>query len=135
MHNKKNQIMHISHQSNSSTAICLQDYELQAYIGVYDDEKNTTQTIRVSVVIWLKAYDQVDRDTLDATISYVDLRNIVTHHAQSGHTILCEILAEKIAADSLKLAGVQSVQVDLLKLDRFTDCNVGVSIRRSQTGA
>lgn len=122
--------MHIPHALDTSTAICLRDYELQARIGVYDDEKTKSQRIRVSVTIWLSDALQVKQDELTETINYNDLRNIVTHHAQSVHTVLCEVLAEKIATDALKLAGVSHVQVDLLKLERYTDCDVGVSIRR-----
>ena len=104
-------------------------------IGVHEHEKVAPQRVSISVELQL---DYPKGGFGDAqyrkVVCYETLIGRIKEMAAEGHVILVETFAERVADLALTDRRVQSVAVDVEKLDIFDDCDaVGTTIARSRT--
>jgi dihydroneopterin aldolase len=107
---------------------------VDAYIGVYDFEREATQRVRFDVEIdTVDDYADRVRET-GAFVSYADVVEFVEARAASGeHVELVETWAEDVAGFALTNELAQAVRVTVQKLDIFDVADgVGISIERSR---
>jgi dihydroneopterin aldolase len=107
---------------------------LQARLGVYPHEKAAPQRVIVGVEL------AVEDDAAPSGIGQDDMRRVVDYErvvkaaratAASGHTLLVETLAERIAEAALSDERVLRARVTVEKPDAFPDAaSVGVVIER-----
>ncbi|MCF8480620.1 MAG: dihydroneopterin aldolase [Rhodospirillum sp.] len=110
--------------------------ELMARIGVYPQEREAPQRIRISINLCVREDGADPGDDIDNVVSYETLvtgtRAIVTE----GHVNLVETLAERIAALALSDPRVVEARVRVEKPDIFPETeSVGVEILRRSAQA
>jgi dihydroneopterin aldolase len=111
---------------------------VQARLGVHPHEKAAPQRVVIGVEL------AVEDDAAPAAVGADDMRRVVDYErvvkaaravAASGHTLLVETLAERIAEAALADRRVLRARVTVEKPDAFTDAaSVGVSIERVRAG-
>src|ERR1700761_614830 len=93
--------------------VFLRDMVLAASIGVYPHEQSAPQRIRVNIDL-LVPEDRdagVGLDELQRVVNYERVAQSVRRIVASGHVMLVETLAERIAAACLTDGRVESVRV------------------------
>ncbi len=106
---------------------------LDAFIGVFDHEYETTQRVRIDLEIALlplgdDEYSMANIVRYDLVVQ--DIKDLIS----AGHIDLVETMAEKIAGIVLKYDGVEKVSVRVSKLSAITEADgVGVKIVRAAT--
>jgi len=104
-------------------------------IGVHDHEKDAPQRVSISVELQLDYPVGGFGDALyRKVVCYETLIGRIKEMAAEGHVILVETFAERVADLALTDRRVQSVSVDVEKLDIFDDCDaVGTTIEKART--
>lgn len=118
--------------------VFLRDMVLDAKVGIYRHERDTTQRIRINVDLAVEddgarasSRAAVGRDELSRVVDYEAVANAVRALVTAGHVALVETLAERIAEACLADARVSLARVRVEKLDVFADtASVGVEIER-----
>ena len=109
---------------------------LQARLGVYPHEKAAPQPVVIGVELAVadeSAPDGVGADEFRRVVDYGRVVNAARAVAASGHTLLVETLAERIAEAALTDRRVVRVRVTVEKPEAFADVDsVGVTIERSR---
>ena len=78
--------------------IFLNDFTLQAYVGVYKHEKEKTQPIKINVIAKVRNPKRINDNNLQSVVCYNQISKKIKKIIKSGHTIILEKLAEKIFA-------------------------------------
>jgi dihydroneopterin aldolase len=118
--------------------VFLRDLVLPASIGVHPHEHAAVQRVRINVDLGVEddgaralSRPSVGRDDLRRVVDYEGVANAVRSIVASGHVMLVETLAERIAESCLADARVQLARVRVEKLDVFADAaSAGVEIER-----
>jgi 7,8-dihydroneopterin aldolase/epimerase/oxygenase len=120
--------------------VFIRDLTLLASIGVHPHEHATPQRIRINIDLGVeddgaRAFSRaaVGRDELSRVVDYEVVTGLVRGVVASGHVMLVETLAERIAEACLSDPKIQLTRVRVEKLDVFADAaSVGVEIERRQ---
>lgn len=111
--------------------IFIKNLILQARIGVYDFEQETTQRLQISISVGVEDEKGIGIDDLARTVSYEDITNQVKAIVSHTHFHLVETLAETIVETILEDKRVYVTRVMLEKLDIIPEAEgVGVEIER-----
>jgi dihydroneopterin aldolase len=127
--------------------VFLRDMVLPASIGVYPHEHDAPQRIRINIDLGVTeggvtegslgpqgvglSRAGVGRDDLSRVVDYEAVARSVRDVVASGHVMLVETLAERLAETCLLDERVQVARVRVEKLDVFADlAAVGVEIER-----
>jgi 7,8-dihydroneopterin aldolase/epimerase/oxygenase len=118
--------------------VFLRDLVLPASIGVHPHEHAGTQRVRINVDLGVDddgaralSRPSVGRDDLRRVVDYEGVANAVRAIVASGHVMLVETLAERIAESCLADPRVHLARVRVEKLDVFADAaSAGVEIER-----
>jgi len=118
--------------------VFLRDLVLPASIGVHPHEHTGTQRVRINVDLGVDddgaralSRPSVGRDDLRRVVDYEGVANAVRAIVASGHVMLVETLAERIAESCLADPRVHLARVRVEKLDVFADAaSAGVEIER-----
>lgn len=111
--------------------IFIKNLILQARIGVYDFEQETTQRLQISISVGVEDEKGIGIDDLARTVSYEDITNQVKAIVSNTHFHLVETLAETIVETILEDKRVYITRVMLEKLDIIPEAEgVGVEIER-----
>jgi dihydroneopterin aldolase len=114
--------------------IFLNDLLVEAEIGVYKHEKNTTQPLRINVVAKVKNPKKINDNNLYSVVCYNQISKKIKKIINSGHTILLEKLAEKIFQECFKNKRIETMKIRLEKLSAIIDAeSAGIEIERSRT--
>ena len=108
--------------------IFINNLNLIASIGVYEQEKKNKQKIIVNLEILLTNNTEPLSDNLEETQDYSQFRKCVTDIVQSEHFDLLEILTKKIYAVISKKEFVLGVKVNISKPDIFENCEVAYEL-------
>jgi dihydroneopterin aldolase len=112
--------------------IFIDSLSLDMVIGVHDHEKKTPQKVVISLTARVAA-PPLDRDDLDAVVSYGDIVRTIKTLAQETSVHLVETFGEKIAAACLADPRVRSVTIRIVKPQACTQAHgVGVVLHRLQ---
>ncbi len=113
--------------------IFLNDYLIQASIGVYEYEKEITQPLRINIIAKVKNPKNINDDNLQSVVCYNQISKKIKNIIKSGHTILLEKLAEKIFQECFKNKRIETMKIRLEKLDAIQDAeSAGIEIERSR---
>ncbi|TAH34778.1 MAG: dihydroneopterin aldolase [Alphaproteobacteria bacterium] len=113
--------------------ILISNLVVAARIGIFEEEKNTPQRIRIHCIIELAPQTRSGKDDITDTIRYDTVRQNIIHLLTGQHTELLETAAENIAKLCLADKRAAAATIRIEKLDVFPDCQVGVEITRRQT--
>ena len=108
--------------------IFINNLNLIASIGVYEQEKKNKQKIIVNLEILLTNDTEPQSDNLQQTQDYSQFRKCVTEVVESKHFDLLEILAKKIHTTISKNKFVLGVKVNISKPDIFDNCEVAYEL-------
>ena len=101
---------------------------MQAFVGVYENEKQNKQRIIVNVELLLSNDSEPKRDNLEATQDYSQFRKCLIDIIQSQHFQLLEVLVEKIHSTLMINSYVLGAKVNISKPDIFNDCEVAYEL-------
>lgn len=125
----------ISHHVASASArlrhVFVRDLELDALIGIYDQEKLKPQKIIVNID--LSVTEGSGDDDISHVVSYEIVVKKVEAIIAAGHINLVETLCEKIAESCLRDHRVMAARVRVEKPDIIPNArSVGVEIERTR---
>ena len=113
--------------------IFLNDFLIQANIGVYEYEKEITQPLRINIIAKVKNPQNINDDNLQSVVCYNQISKKIKKIIKSGHTILLEKLAEKIFQECFKNKRIETMKIRLEKLDAIQDAeSAGIEVERSR---
>ena len=113
--------------------IFLNDFLIQANIGVYKHEKEITQPLRINIIAKVKNPININDVNLQSVVCYNQISKKIKKIIKSGHTILLEKLAEKIFQECFKNKRIETMKIRLEKLDAIQDAeSAGIEVERSR---
>ena len=114
--------------------IFLNDFLIQANIGVYKHEKEITQPLRINILAKVKNPRKINDNNLNSVVCYNQISKKIKKIIKSGHTILLEKLAEKIFEECFKNKRIETMKIRLEKLDAIQDAkSAGIEVERSRS--
>ena len=114
--------------------IFLNDFMIDANIGVYKHEKIKTQPLRINIIAKVKNPKKINDDKLYSVVCYNQISKKIKKIIKSGHTILLEKLAEKIFQECFKNKRIQTMKIRLEKLDAIQEAeSAGIEVERSRS--
>ena len=114
--------------------IFLNDFMIDANIGVYKHEKTKSQPLRINIIAKVKNPKKINDDNLYSVVCYNQISKKIKKIIKSGHTILLEKLAEKIFQECFKNKRIQTMKIRLEKLDAIQEAeSAGIEVERSRS--
>lgn len=114
--------------------IFLNDFMINANIGVYKHEKIKSQPLRINIIAKVKNPKKINDDKLYSVVCYNQISKKIKKIIKSGHTILLEKLAEKIFQECFKNKRIQTMKIRLEKLDAIEEAeSAGIEVERSRS--
>ena len=101
--------------------IFLNDFMIDANIGVYKHEKIKSQPLRINIIAKVKNPKKINDNKLYSVVCYNQISKKIKKIIKSGHTILLEKLAEKIFQECFKNKRIQTMKIRLEKLDAIQE--------------
>jgi dihydroneopterin aldolase len=113
--------------------IFLNDFTLQANVGVYKHEKEKTQPIRINVIAKVRNPKRINDNNLQSVVCYNQISKKIKKIIKSGHTILLEKLAEKIFQECFKNKRIETMKIRLEKPEAIEGASgAGIEVERSR---
>ena len=113
--------------------IFLNDFLIQANIGVYKYEKEIMQPLRINIIAKVKNPKNINDHNLQSVVCYNQISKKIKKIIRSGHTILLEKLAEKIFEECFKNKRIETMKIRLEKLNAIQDAeSAGIEVERSR---
>jgi len=113
--------------------IFLNDFMLEANIGVYKHEREKTQPLRINVVAKVKNPKKINDSNMQSVVCYNQISKKIKKIIKSGHTILLEKLAEKIFQECFRNKRIETMKIRLEKLDAIQGAaSAGIEVERSR---
>jgi len=113
--------------------IFLNDFTLQANVGVYKHEKEKTQPIKINVVAKVRNPKRINDNNLQSVVCYNQISKKIKKIIRSGHTILLEKLAEKIFQECFKNKRIETMKIRLEKPEAIEGAaGAGIEVERSR---
>ena len=114
--------------------IFLNDFMIDANIGVYKHEKIKSQPLRINIIAKVKNPKKINDDKLYSVVCYNQISKKIKKIIKSGHTILLEKLAEKIFQECFKNKRIQTMKIRLEKPDAIQEAeSAGIEVERSRS--
>ena len=114
--------------------IFLNDFMIDANIGVYRHEKIKSQPLRINIIAKVKNPKKINDDKLYSVVCFKQISKKIKKIIKSGHTILLEKLAEKIFQECFKNKRIQTMKIRLEKLDAIQEAeSAGIEVERSRS--
>ena len=114
--------------------IFLNDFMIDANIGVYKHEKIKSQPLRINIIAKVQNPKKINDDKLYSVVCYNQISKKIKKIIKSGHTILLEKLAEKIFQECFKNKRIQTMKIRLEKLDAIQEAeSAGIEVERSRS--
>lgn len=112
--------------------IFIHGMKLKASIGIFDHEKARKQMVIISVDLAVEQGEALE-ENIDNVVNYKIIVEDIESYVESGHVLLVETMAEKIADICLRDNRVKRVLVKIEKPEAFIHVGaVGVSVERLQ---
>jgi len=111
--------------------IYVKNLEVFATHGVYKKEHDKPQRFAVSVTVFVEPPTK-RRDTIGGTLDYRFIRDAILSVMQGPHIKLLETLAEQISAKLFTDERVAQCEIEIKKLDLWTNGQPGITVRRAR---
>ena len=113
--------------------IFLNDFTIQANVGVYKHEKEKTQPIKINVIAKVRNPKRINDNNLQSVVCYNQISKKIKKIIKSGHTILLEKLAEKIIQECFKNKRIETMKIRLEKPEAIEGAvGAGIEVERSR---
>lgn len=104
--------------------ILLQDFLIDASVGIYDGDDKIKTPLSVTLEVWIDL-DPIKYDKIDETMCYEVLANLVRQSATT-HYHLLEYLAEHYCEQIFKHERAQKINLKILKTKVFPEGAAGI---------
>ena len=113
--------------------IFLNDFLIQANIGVYKHEKEMAQPLRINIIAKVKNPKKINDNNLQSVVCYNQISKKIKKIIGSGHTVLLEKLAEKIFQECFKNKRIETMKIRLEKPEAIEGAAcAGIEVERSR---
>jgi dihydroneopterin aldolase len=113
--------------------IFLNNFTLQANVGVYKHEKEKAQPIKINVIAKVRNPKRINDNNLQSVVCYNQISKKIKKIIKSGHTILLEKLAEKIFQECFKNKRIETMKIRLEKPEAIEGAaGAGIEVERSR---
>ncbi len=125
------QPLRIADARRSIRHVFVRDLVVMASLGVYAQEIDAPQQIRINVDLAVDDSGPVIEGDLSSVVCYDTVARQIRAIVSSGHIFLVETLAERVADMALQDRRISCARVRVEKLDAIADtASVGVEIER-----
>jgi dihydroneopterin aldolase len=100
---------------DENDCIRIQRLEVQAHIGVPDEERSSPQRLTFNLVIWPARPISKWQDQIDRAVNYADVCSVVQKFVAARGDKLIETLADALASHLLEAFDIGRVTVELRK--------------------
>ncbi len=114
-----------------TSSIIISELVVQSRIGITDEERREPQRLTVSLSIVPRHGFTGLEDSIERTIDYVEVCNVVKAIAASGERNLIETLTEEIVREVLAQFDAESVEAEVRKFILPDTKYVAVKLMRS----
>ena len=112
----------------------LEQLELDARIGVTDEERARLQRIVINLTVWADtAFEQL-QDDIDRTVNYVELCRVAGEFVQSGQWKLIETLASDLSSQLLEKFAIKAIETEVRKFVLPNTTFVSAINRKNRAG-
>ncbi len=126
--------LRIASAARSVRHVFVRDLKLDAYIGVYEEEKAGKQPILINVDLTVSENTQALNDNIQNVVCYESIVRMIERTIDEGHVHLVETLAETIAQNCLLDDRVKVARIRVEKLEVIPAAkSVGVEIERARS--
>ncbi len=113
--------------------IFLNDFTIQANVGVYKHEKEKSQPVKINIVAKVRNPKKINDNNLQSVVCYNQISKKIKKIIKSGHTILLEKLAEKIFQECFKNKRIETMKIRLEKPEAIEGAvGAGIEVERSR---
>ena len=111
-------------------SIFVKNYITYCSIGIYANEKNKKQKIKISVNLDLVSVGA--KDTINSTVSYEKIISILDEIKSYDHINLLETLAKKITLKLEKIENIKKIKIEIIKCNLLSgNQEVGITLEKS----
>jgi 7,8-dihydroneopterin aldolase/epimerase/oxygenase len=119
---------------DESDCIRIQELELQAHIGVPDEERGSAQRLTFNLVIWPARPIRELGDDIERAVNYAGVCAEVEKFVGQRRDRLIETLADAVAAHLLETFAIRKISVELRKYILPQVEFVSVTVTRERSG-
>ena len=101
--------------SMEDDSIRIQQLEVQAHIGVPEDERASLQRLTFNLTLWPVRWSEELRDEIERAVNYANVCTAVKKFVEPRRDRLIETLAAALAAHLLEAFEIRRVTVELRK--------------------
>ena len=110
--------------------IFVKNFISNCFIGVYPEEKENRQKVKISVKLTI--IRKKHEDNLSTTVCYQNILNTLENINNYGHITLVETLANKLADEFKKIQNVNKILVKINKCEiSKKETDVGFTLKRN----
>lgn len=111
-------------------SIFVKNFITYCSIGIYPNEKNKKQKIKISVNLDLIKVNA--KDNINSTVSYEKIISILNEIKNYNHINLIETLANKISLKLRELKNLKKINIEIVKCNILSgEQEVGVTLEES----
>jgi dihydroneopterin aldolase len=122
--------MNSDNQPDDRVRIHIEGLEIQARIGVTDEERSSPQRLVFNITLRPKQTGRTLEDKIERTVDYAAVCAESTRFVQARSDRLIETLADALAARLLELFAIEQVEIELRKFVLPDVEYVAVSVTR-----
>lgn len=110
--------------------IFVKNFYTNCFIGVYQEEKKKKQSIKISVKLYIKKTNDLDK--ISSTVSYENILVHLEEVTHYNHINLVETLASKLSLKFEKIDNVKKIIIKIIKCNiSEKDTDVGFILKKS----
>ncbi len=111
-------------------SIFVKNYITYCSIGIYANEKNKKQKIKISVNLDLVNVGA--KDSINSTVSYEKIISTLDEIKSYDHINLLETLAKKITLKLEKIENIKKIKIEIIKCNLLSgNQEVGITLEKS----
>ena len=111
-------------------SIFVKNYITYCSIGIYENEKNKKQKIKISINSDLVSVGA--KDSINGTVSYEKIISILDEIKSYDHINLLETLAKKITIKLEKIKNIKKIKIEIIKCNLLSgNQEVGITLEKS----
>lgn len=116
--------------------IFIREFRVEAWVGIYDWEKQRAQTLEMELEIGIPARDASRSDNISDTVHYGEVVERIAAELKERRFKLLEALAEHVCGIVTGDFGAPWVRLSVAKLGHIRNVRkVGVTLERRREGA
>ena len=108
--------------------ICLKDYKVEMYLGIFEHEKKHKQTVIINIEAYIDLPNLNDADTIEATFNYQNIVQAIEDITKEPIE-LQETLCNRLASSLLSYKAIYAVKIACEKPQAYQQAkSIGLEI-------